>query len=33
MTDDQKNLAKSLFLYNQAANAYFDAAPVSLDQA
>ena len=24
MTDTQKNLAKSLFLYNQAANAYFD---------
>ena len=27
MTAAQKNLAKSLFLYNQAANAYFDDAP------
>ncbi len=27
MTEQQKNLAKALFLYNQAANAYFDAAP------
>ena len=26
MTDTQKNLAKALFLYNQAANAYFDEA-------
>ncbi len=28
MSPEQKNLAKSLFLYNQAANAFFDAAPV-----
>ena len=27
MNDVQKNLAKSLYLYNQKANAYFDAAP------
>ena len=27
MTPAQKNLAKALFLYNQKANAYFDAAP------
>lgn len=27
MEPDQKNLAKSLYLYNQKANAYFDAAP------
>ena len=27
MGDDQKNLAKALYLYNQKANAYFDAAP------
>ena len=27
MTPAQQNLAKSLFLYNQAANAFFDAAP------
>ena len=31
MTDTQKNLAKSLFLYNQAANDYFDAKEPSAD--
>ena len=31
MTAAQKNLAKSLFLYNQAANAYFDDAPAPVE--
>ena len=32
MTPAQKNLAKSLFLYNQAANAYFDEAPAPVQK-
>ncbi len=31
MEPDQKNLAKSLYLYNQKANAYFDAAPAPVE--
>ena len=32
MEPDQKNLAKSLYLYNQKANAYFDAAPAPVQK-
>ena len=31
MGDDQKNLAKALYLYNQKANAYFDDAPAPVE--
>lgn len=31
MGDDQKNLAKSLYLYNMTANDYFDAAPAPVE--